>query len=253
VSHGSSPVLRGVAIDAAALVLSRPRPRAPVESAAEPRVEVAVDALIARAREQGVEEGKTIEARLAREHWEAVIDDARAQARREGFAQGIEEGRREAATQAKSDAAQFAQATQARLVRLDEILSSAEQALLIWRAEAEDDIVALAHEIACRILGQRVLRPDVLKEMTLHVLREHGTRKSLAVHVHPDDLELLETVGDVPWDWVADSAVDAGVLLRSPQGGLDARLSTQLRAATEALLEHRRNSRRLDSAAERHA
>lgn len=248
-SHGaareSSPVLRGVVIDAAAVVLSRPRARVPVPSAVEPRREVEVESLIEHAREQGVEEGRALEVKQAREQRESAIEAARAEAQREGFAQGIEEGRREAAARAEVDAAALAQATSARLSRLDGILSSASEAVPAWRAGAVDDIVALAHEVASRIVGEQVLRPAVLREMTLHVLREHGARKPLAVHVNPADLERISASGieGVAWEWVADPAVDSGVLLRSPQGGLDARLSTQLRAVTEALLEQRRTAR----------
>ena len=49
----------------------------------------------------------------------------------------------------------------------------------------------------------------------------------------------------VAWEWVADPAIaTGGVVLRSPQGSLDARLDAQLRALGEALVAQRDERRR---------
>jgi flagellar biosynthesis/type III secretory pathway protein FliH len=246
-SRDSSALLRDVVVGGEALVLSRPRVgmRAEVVNA-DAGTAPALEKLIAQAREEGVADGRALEARTTREEMETAIEAARSQAGREGFQEGFAEGRQEAAEQAELSAAKVESERRAHLSRLDEILSSATQEVDRWRQDSEDDIVALAHEIALRVLGDHATKPDVLREMTRHVLREHGARKSLAVHVHPEDLEQLTADGeDVPWEWVGDSAVDSGVSLRSPQGNLDARLSTQLRALTETLAEHRRSRRLL--------
>ena len=74
------------------------------------------------------------------------------------------------------------------------------------------------------------------------LLVQHGTKDQLAVHVHPSDAALLAAGrdGNEAWRWVADDAVQlGGVILRSPEGSLDARLEIQLAALREALLKTR--------------
>jgi flagellar biosynthesis/type III secretory pathway protein FliH len=253
--RGSSTLLRDVVVGGEALVLSLPRVgRRPDVSNANAHSAPAIEELIARAREEGVVDGRAAEARTVREERDAAIEAARSQAQREGFQEGFAEGREEAADQAALAAAKFESETRSRLSRLGEILSSAAREADRWRLDSEEDLVALAHEIALRVLGDHATKPEVLREMTRHVLREYGARKSLTVHVHPDDLEQVIALGEeVAWEWVGDPAVDSGVSLRSPQGNLDARLSTQVRALTESLAEHRRSRRERSATKERGA
>ena len=85
------------------------------------------------------------------------------------------------------------------------------------------------------------------------MLREHGSRTPLAVHVHPDDFEWMSHTPPgraVAWEWVADPSIAlGGVVLRSPQGSLDARLDTQMRALAEALLAQREERRKREGEA----
>jgi flagellar biosynthesis/type III secretory pathway protein FliH len=135
---------------------------------------------------------------------------------------------------------QEAGAARDRLRRLDALVSSAADAVSAWRGQSEEDIVALAHEIACRVVGDSVAQPEHLRSMARHVIRAHGARQVLEVRVNPDDFEHLQASEGDGWEWIADPSVGAGVLLRLAQGGLDARVESQLRAMTDALLAQRR-------------
>lgn len=227
-------VLRGAAVSADPLVLTR-RPHVP--RASEHR-ETAFDweAAVGRAREVGIVEGRALEAREHSEQWRALAESARAQAQQEGREQGREEGRLEALEQNEHEAG----AARDRLRRLDALVSSAADAVLAWRGESEEDVVALAHEIACRVVGDSIAQPEHLRSMARHVIRAHGARKVLEVRVNPDDFEHVQASEGDGWEWIADPCVGAGVLLRLAQGGLDARVESQLRAMTDVLLAQRR-------------
>jgi flagellar assembly protein FliH len=192
-----------------------------------------------RAREEGIAQGRQIEASERREHWLVVADAARAQAHEEGRQQGRQEGHREGLGQVEREVG----AARERVRRLEALLSSASDAVSAWRGEAEEDIVALAHEIACRVLGDSAAQPEQLRAMAQHVLRTHGASKVLEIRVNPEDFEQLGASDGDRWEWIADPSVPSGVLLRLPEGGLDARLESQLRAITDALLAHRRARR----------
>ena len=86
--------------------------------------------------------------------------------------------------------------------------------------------------------------------MVKQLIAQQERRAQVVVHLHPDDLDALsrEDRGsdDGAWQWVGDSSVQlGGVILRSPEGSLDARLETQLAALREALLAVRRERRAL--------
>jgi flagellar assembly protein FliH len=246
-----SGVLRGVALHAQPVTIGRTRaplrdPAPPVEA---PRIDF--DEMLAQARSEGFEAGRAEETRVRDEEWAATIEATKTEAQREGREHGLREGLLEAKARGEQLQQEIAQAAQESLERLDALLASAAQAVEQWRSESEDDLVGLAHDIACRILGARAVERQALEQMTRHVLREHGPRAPLAVHVHPDDFEHIAqspAPRATAWEWVADPAIAlGGVVLRSPQGSLDARLDAQLRALGEALVAQRDERRRARS------
>jgi flagellar assembly protein FliH len=179
-----------------------------------------------------------------------AIDTALERAVDEGRALGLKEGREAASAELEQarttlfDAA--AAETKCQAERLERLLSGIESqaAKALW--DVEDDLVALAHEVICRVLGCEALAPETIRGGVKSLLAQHGQRTRLAVHVHPDDIVALQGNGGNgdPWRWVADQSVElGGVILRSRDGSLDARLETQLAALNETLLAARAERR----------
>jgi flagellar assembly protein FliH len=261
-------VLRGVSLHAQPHALTRPdrrsaEPMATMQPPASGRPAVigdvagndgaedaAYEAGLSEGRRQGYAAGHAAAAAEGVQALHAALKETRVQAADEGRLEGLARGREEAAleaTQAQTRTkVQTDQAALDRLDRLDRLL----QGVIVEAAnrleQTEDDLVALSHEAVCRILGTEAAQPARLRSMVTHLLAQHGLRAQLAVHLHPEDLAaLVQESGetrDKPWRWVGDSAVQlGGVVLRSPEGSLDARLETQLAALGAALLAVRRS------------
>lgn len=261
----SSTVLRGVLLHGQPHALARPgrlhaEPLArishaePAHGMPNPAADAAssdpaaFEAGLAQGRKEGAEAAMAQmaeEVQARKQDLMGLRELAAAEGRMEGIAQGREEALA-AASQARAQAMERADRAAAdRLDRLDRLLES----LMVERAgrleEAEEDLVALSHLTVCRILGAEAIQPERVRSMVMHLLAQEGQRTQLAVHVHPDDLGALVNergTAETPWRWVGDAAVQlGGVVLRSPEGSLDARLETQLAALREALLTSRRD------------
>ncbi len=206
---------------------------------------------------------------------QALMDDeAHASAYAEGYRAGQEAARAEAAQQvaeqssatraslraqeAQLAAAQQAQAEAARgaeqtdqqralLARLIETWPAERKAAL---ADAEEDMVALAFELTCKLLGEQAATVEGLRAQLQQALRAWHGRAALAIHLHPQDLALLqndaaslELLRGAGFSghrhtlrWMADPAVQlGGLMLRSTEGLLDARLEVQLDALKNVL------------------
>ena len=183
---------------------------------------------------------------------EALLEKSRAKALDEGRAEGLRRGKEEAAEAVRKLQTQLVSDAQAafneRVERLDNVIRglSAQSARLA--EDAEDDLVAMSFEIVCRILGARAATPIAVRGMVQHLLAQRS-QVGLAVHLHPEDLEQLRSeegvLSEAPgWTWVPDAKVKlGGVMLRSPQGSLDARLEVQLEALRQTLLQVRLDHR----------
>jgi flagellar assembly protein FliH len=263
----SASVLRGVTLHAQPHALVRPgrpgaiaapakvhpmTPSARGEPAMDPgpdRTTRTDEQAFADGRQDGYAAGHAAAVAEGRQALQEAIDLERARAADEGRATGLAEGRQQAQAElerARLEAADAANAAvEQRLSRLDDLLDGLAADLAKRLAEAEDDLVALGHEALCRILGEEAATPAAMRAMVKHLLARHGQRAQLAVHVHPDDLDALSQDGGAAgeaWRWVGDNSVQlGGVILRSPEGSLDARLETQLSALGEALLMVRRD------------
>lgn len=158
---------------------------------------------------------------------------------------------------------------QERRQRLDGIVSGVPEQVSKRLAEAEDDMVALCFDAVCRIAGQEFATATGVRQHLLNAIGEWNKRVALKVHMHPNDLALLqqetipsgsadedpvtaqpasesievelERLGHNQVQWVPDaSIVLGGCVLRSSEGGLDARLQTQLEALRSVFLEVRK-------------
>ena len=265
---GTSPVLRDIVIQAHPHALQRPQapnaaslramqiavPAAELRDvAARDRKPDGYERGFAEGREAGVQAGHAQAQSQMREALQAETE----QGRQEGFAQGrlegIRNGQEEAEAQAAQDRAKaLAQANQTvggRLDRLDRLLAELVSAGAHRLADAEDDLVALCHLALCRILGDEAASAAGVRSMVRHLVAQHGHKAQLAVHVHPHDLEALmrerqQPASEQDWRWVADDSIQlGGVILRSPEGSLDARLEVQLAALHQALTSVRQERR----------
>lgn len=120
--------------------------------------------------------------------------------------------------------------------------------------DAEDDMVALAFEAFCRVLGETVPTRDMLKAGVVNALAHWRGKAALEIHVHPEDLRWLEADTDLgariasqrnhTTRWVASTEITlGGCMLRSPEGALDARLDAQVEALKTMLLQTRATRR----------
>ena len=175
-----------------------------------------------------------------------------------GYQDGLKQGKEQA--QAAQDAARKEQAHfRDSSRRLEEILGGVSQEIALRLAESEDDMVALCFDVVCRIAGKELATAVGVRHHLLHALRDFKLRAALKVHMHPDDLALLqheqlppdridvdlERMGHNQVQWVPDTDIAmGGCVLRSSEGGLDARLQTQLESLRSVFVEVR-NARQI--------
>ncbi len=213
-----------------------------------------------------------------------------------GYQQGLEQARREAeqreaqathsmqaatrAREAQDAATQQAQAraqmqaqvhaqTQAQelnasLTRLQELLDTLRaklpEQMHACLQDAEDDMLELVYEVVCRVLGESVASLDGLRAQLQSTLKAWHGRAPLSLHLHPDDLALLQadattaeflrasgfSAERASLRWVADPEVTlGGCMLRTSEGALDARLEVQLQALKASLVTTRASRRHL--------
>lgn len=120
--------------------------------------------------------------------------------------------------------------------------------------DAEEDMLSLAFEAVCRIMGEQAVSRDGARAILQRTVQAWHGRRPLSVHVHPDDLEALQadaqlrqmlsasgfTADRQTLRWVADPGVQlGGCLLRSEEGALDARLEVQMQALRSTLTQAR--------------
>lgn len=221
-------------------------------------------------------------AELAKRH-EHLLEQERRAAHNEGYQEGIEQAQREARQQMEKLATTMAQEQVSRAVadaqkaaqdhsrKLNDKLHQQSKLLEKILAElpaererclrnAEEDMLALAFEMVCRILGDQAATQDGLRALLDRSLKSWHGRSPLSIHLHPEDVQLLRADADslqllsaagfsaerASLRWVADAKVAAGgVLLRAAEGALDARLEVQLDALKASLLQTREARRSL--------
>jgi len=253
--HHSSrfhPVVQNVVLHAEPHTLARPsRGASKIQSASLPSAPVNISP---EQREQVLQNN-------AQQAYQAAYQTGLREGKRDGYEQGLKEGLIQAQQEAQSKipaaiegaVQQATQAQHERIQRLDALshtlVSQIDQQLQV----AEDDMVALCFETMCRVLGENALTAQGVRQHVNQALQAWRGRARINIHLHPDDVQLLqensqnesfiktlETRGYPDTQWVADSQVQlGGCLLRSAEGGLDARLETQLQAMKNTLLQTR--------------
>lgn len=136
----------------------------------------------------------------------------------------------------------------------EQLLRRMPSELNTYLSGAEDDILGLAFDVICRVLGEQAATAQGLRDALAQALKAWHGRAPLSVHLHPDDLSLLKADAESlqmlaaagfnaersSLRWVSDPKVQlGGCLLRSSEGALDARLETQMEALKNSLRQTR--------------
>jgi len=169
---------------------------------------------------------------------EQEVAAVRAETERRGFIAGLERGedlaKREATGQLERLLAIAASLTTIR----DDAVNNAEAAL-----------VEIVYAAVCRIVGDVAVTREGVVGVINETLRSSQQNGELIVNLHPQDIELIQSVNDarmaldaLPYKLRADASVQiGGCTVEGPSGTLDARLDVQLSNLREAILTVRRN------------
>ncbi len=183
----------------------------------------------------------------------ATAADMRRQAREEGLAAGQREGLAAVQHLIDARAAELAgRQTQEQLQTVLPAFQSVVQALEAerdrWLADWETAAVKLGAAIAERILRHELARrPALCQEVVREALQLAAGQPHVELHLHPQDLELLQQSGEEAVGlfasvgqakFVPDACLSrGGCLIETQHGVIDARLETQLARITRELLE----------------
>lgn len=273
-AHVGGVVLRQPARTQSVRLLGRPEPR-PAGNNESPRFigthsldpcmdatpgTGALGALEAQAKQQGYEAGfeqGLAEGRQhAKEALHAHIQNAQAENARTAAAE-MDRLRRngEQAAAAKADALHR---------QLKNLIDSVRPAVTSQIEAAEDDVVALCMDVLCRWLGAEAVSAERIAQLVKVARAEMSACNEIAIHLHPADLEILQTCPEV-WTafsaestsipapgkpqvglpatairWISDETIRlGGCILRGADGGLDARLETKLAILASTLSQVR--------------
>lgn len=158
------------------------------------------------------------------------LADLQAQAHAEGYAAGHAEG-----------LAAGQQQVREQLAQLDALLEAAARPLAALDTQTEQELTALAMIVARRVLASELrLAPElVLRAVHQAAAALPSASQDVRVHVHPDDLVLLQqsSAVDAHWQCLADPALARGdCRLETARSHLDARVETRLAAVIDAVL-----------------
>lgn len=169
--------------------------------------------------EIALDKAKEEEAQLAEAHRLAYL---------EGFASGVEDGRREFAVKGE----EIATLVGSLGVLRGELLN-----------EVEDDVVAIVFQAVTAIVGDLLTERDGVVEVVRQVISQVRDRESLIVRVSSRDFDLIKTTfaqDSSPSQCVEVVAepriLPGGCLVESSAGTLDGRLEVQLQSLRELLL-----------------
>jgi flagellar assembly protein FliH len=160
----------------------------------------------------------------------AELEDIERQAREEGYAAGLAEGRAAAKQQLDE-----------QLARLEALCSAAARPLNDFDDATGQELARLAMVMARRVVARELqLDPGLIEQAVREAAAAlPSATRELRVWVHPDDLNLLRELGASEPHWRFDSnpALSRGdCMLESARSRLDARVETRLAAVIDAVL-----------------
>lgn len=259
-AHGGDRILRGLSAPSQVHLLGRrplttlaqERQRSDPRSAPGAQPAPPVADCVQEARDSGRRAGFAQGMQLAAGEHKALSDKLARDA-----AATLEAQLRQARETAQQQAAEQFGKQFARLQALLEALP----AQIDSRMEAcVEDMLDLCMDILGRCFSSQPWQAQQIAGWVRSALEDMRARPVVAVHLHPDDLATIEQAqtvfaavnqelasgdqgpsvaqptGQSRVQWVADPALHlGGCMLKSPQGGLDARMQTRLRLIAESL------------------
>ena len=158
----------------------------------------------------------------------------------EGFKNGHDEGLKKAAEEMKSR--QEESVNNAR-----HVVETAKEAAQDYLVKAEQDFAEIIIHAVNKVIPQHFIDvPQVILPAVKHALLKVRDQKEIKVHVAPagydlvlmarDEFRTLLTGGNAELEIIPDESLEAGdCLIETESGGVDARLSTQLKNVEEAV------------------
>ncbi|MFC5740488.1 FliH/SctL family protein [Dyella tabacisoli] len=152
------------------------------------------------------------------------------QARDEGYAAGLAEGRVAAA-----------EALSKQLAHFEALIDAVARPLQAFDEATEQEMARLAMVTARRVIARELsLTPELIVQAVRQAaLALPSATRALRVRLHPDDLALLRQLdaSETHWHLQADPALARGdCILESERSRLDARVETRLAAIVDAVL-----------------
>ncbi|MBR5909793.1 MAG: flagellar assembly protein FliH [Schwartzia sp.] len=220
--------------------------------AAREETEKAREAMMAECRaqkkeaEQLLAKAKTDSAVMradAEQETKAIIEDAHEQARHimedartEGHEQGVAEGREEGMKQVREEEQQTILDANAKA---EKTLADAKESCRLYVENAENKIASIAMEIADRVLPQHFIDvPQIILPLVREALLKVKDQSEVHIRVAPSNFDLVLVArsefqglleGQALLEVHSDENLSPGdVVIETPNGNVDARLSTQL-------------------------
>lgn len=158
------------------------------------------------------------------------LEEIERQAREEGYAAGLAEGRAAAKSQLDE-----------RLARLEAILVAAARPLATFDDATERELALLATVMAERVVGRELHMDPSLIAVAIRKAADAlpSATRELRVWVNPHDMDLLrELAAEEPhWRFGSDPKLQRGdCVLESARSRLDSRVTTRLAAVIDAVL-----------------
>jgi len=178
----------------------------------------------------------------ARQECVELREDAARLGHEEGMRRGEEEGRDEAKKAMK-------EAIQNANKQAEKTLQDAKDATSDYLAKAEDDVTSIALAIVEKILPQHFIDvPQVILPLVQKSLEKVKDQKEINIHVAPDVYDLVLLARDEFRSRLTgtgaeltitsdESLVPGDCVIETPNGGVDARLQTQIELIRQAIEE----------------
>ena len=173
-------------------------------------------------------------------------------ARKEGHKKGYGEGYTDGVNQGRIDGAkavrdEMKQAINQANAKAEKTIQDAKKQTEEYFIKAEDDIVKVVMMAIEKILPQHFLDvPQIILPVVREAINHVRDQKEIKIHVEPDSYDLILmarsefqsmlTDGAAILEVVSDEALRPGdCLIETPNGGVDARLSTQIELMKDAV------------------
>lgn len=182
----------------------------------------------------GIHDGRSDAANAMAQPTVHELEALEQQARDEGYAAGMAQGLAESRARAEQQLGE-------RMAELDALYRAAAQPLQLLDDQAADELAQLALVVARRVVMHELKATPAL---IANVVRKAAdalpmATRELRVHLHPDDLALVQELGSADRHWLllADASLErGGCRLESERSRLDARVETRLAAVIDAVL-----------------